>query len=114
MPGAQTDKGKAAPTEASPDSGKQTAVPNPPGVGAAPALEGSVASNGTIDFVTDPPGARIFVFGRQAPKVTPAHSKFPPGDYPIELRMEGYKTYQATVHIDAGGAQTVKKVLEPQ
>jgi hypothetical protein len=75
---------------------------------------GIANGKGLIDFVTVPPGASIFIEGRRANLATPAHSQFPPGDYSVELRMEGYKPVQQIVHVDAGQVQRVRAVLDPQ
>jgi hypothetical protein len=72
------------------------------------------ASKGVIDFVTTPPGARIYIRGRAAQIATPAHAAFAPGDYPIELRQPGYKPVQKTVHVEPGKLVKLEVSLEPQ
>jgi len=72
------------------------------------------ANKGVIDFVTTPPGARIFIRGRAAQIATPAHAAFAPGDYPIELRQPGYKPVQKTVHVEPGKLVKLEVALEPQ
>lgn len=76
--------------------------------------KGIPAGKGVIDFVSNPPGARIFIQGRAAAIATPAHAPFPPGDYRIEFREPGYKPKHMTVHVDAGQRTPVDVTLDPQ
>lgn len=82
--------------------------PNANGASAVP------NGKGLVDFVTVPPGASIFIEGRRANVATPAHNLFPPGDYSIQLRREGYKPVQRVVHVEAGQVAKVEAVLTPQ
>jgi hypothetical protein len=75
---------------------------------------GSRAEKGVIDFVTNPPGAKIFIEGKAAKAATPAHAQFEPGDYEIELREPGFKPVTQTVHVEAGKTSRVNVVLDPQ
>jgi hypothetical protein len=76
--------------------------------------KGIPAGKGVIDFVSNPPGARIFIQGRAAAIATPAHAPLPPGDYRIEFREPGYKPKQTTAHVDAGQRTLVLLTLDPQ
>lgn len=71
-------------------------------------------AKGVIDFVSSPPGARIFIHGRAAQIATPAHDAFAPGDYSIELREQGYKPVKQVVHVEPGKISKVEALLEPQ
>jgi eukaryotic-like serine/threonine-protein kinase len=75
---------------------------------------GSFRAKGVIDFVSSPPGARIFIHGRAAQIATPAHDGFAPGDYSIELREQGYKPFKQIVHVEPGKLSKVEALLEPQ
>ncbi|MFL6439439.1 MAG: protein kinase domain-containing protein [Terriglobales bacterium] len=69
---------------------------------------------GIVDFVTTPPGAKIFIRGRAAAIATPAHAAFAPGSYHIELREPGYKPVQQTVVVEPGQISKVEVTLDPQ
>ena len=69
---------------------------------------------GMIDFVSNPPGAKIFIQGRPMPFATPAHRQIPEGDYRIEFREAGYKPVQQNVHVEAGKNVKVVVTLDPQ
>jgi hypothetical protein len=69
---------------------------------------------GMIDFVTDPPGAKIFIQGRATQIATPAHAPLPPGDYRIEFREAGYRPVRRMVHVDAGQIAKVTVTLDPK
>jgi serine/threonine-protein kinase len=74
---------------------------------------GGFRAKGVIDFVSSPPGARIFIHGRAAQIATPAHDAFAPGDYAIELREQGYKPVKQIVHVEPGKISKVEALLEP-
>ncbi|HEX6495984.1 MAG TPA: PEGA domain-containing protein, partial [Acidobacteriaceae bacterium] len=67
-----------------------------------------------VDFVTTPPGARIYIRGRASQIATPAHASLLPGEYPIELREEGYKTARRKVRVEPGQTIKLEVTLEPQ
>jgi serine/threonine protein kinase len=69
---------------------------------------------GIVDFITTPPGAKIFIRGRAAAIATPAHAAFAPGSYRIELREPGYKPVQQTVVVEPGQISKVEVTLDPQ
>lgn len=69
---------------------------------------------GMIDFVTTPPGAKIYIQGRAMAFATPAHVPIPEGDYRIEFREPGYKPVQQNVHVEAGKNSRVVVTLDPQ
>ena len=75
---------------------------------------GGFRAKGVIDFVSSPPGARIFIHGRAAQIATPAHDAFAPGDYSIELREQGYKPVKQIVHVEPGKISKIEALLEPQ
>ena len=75
---------------------------------------GMRGDKGMIDFVSNPPGARIFIQGRPMAFATPAHVPIPEGDYRIEFREDGYKPVAKNVHVEAGKGITVIVTLEPQ
>lgn len=75
---------------------------------------GMRGDKGMIDFVSNPPGARIFIQGRPMAFATPAHVPIPEGDYRIEFREDGYKPVQQNVHVEAGKGIRVAVTLEPQ
>jgi len=67
-----------------------------------------------IDFVTTPPGAKIFIQGRPMAFATPAHVPIPEGDYRVEFREPGYKPVQQNVHVEAGKNVRVSATLDPR
>src|SRR4051812_44523099 len=69
---------------------------------------------GIVDFVSTPPGAKIYIRGRAAAIATPAHAAFTPGSYHIELREPGYKPVQQTVVVEPGQISKVEVTLDPQ
>ncbi|MBV9074051.1 MAG: serine/threonine protein kinase [Acidobacteria bacterium] len=69
---------------------------------------------GMIDFVTTPPGAKIFIQGRPMAFATPAHVPIPEGDYRVEFREPGYKPVQQNVHVEAGKNVRVSATLDPR
>jgi hypothetical protein len=75
---------------------------------------GMRGDKGMIDFVTTPPGAKIFIQGRPMAFATPAHVPIPEGDYRIEFREPGYKPVQQNVHIEAGKRVKVQATLDPK
>lgn len=75
---------------------------------------GSRGDKGMIDFVTTPPGAKIYIQGRAMAFATPAHVPIPEGDYQIEFREPGYKPVQQNVHVEAGKNSRVVVTLDPQ
>ncbi|HVH88309.1 MAG TPA: serine/threonine-protein kinase [Terriglobales bacterium] len=78
-------------------------------------FNGGFRSNkGIVDFVTTPPGARIFIRGRPSPIATPAHAALLPGEYAIELHEQGYKTARRTVQVEPGQTIKLEVTLEPQ
>jgi hypothetical protein len=77
-------------------------------------LGGIRGGKGMIDFVSNPPGARIFIQGRPMAFATPAHVPIPEGDYRIEFRETGYKPIEENVHVEAGKGIRVAVTLEPQ
>ena len=78
-------------------------------------LAGGFRTNkGIVDFVTTPPGARIYIRGRASQIATPAHASLAPGEYPIELREQGYKTARRTVRVEPGQTIKLEVTLEPQ
>ncbi|HWC20511.1 MAG TPA: protein kinase [Terriglobales bacterium] len=78
-------------------------------------LAGGFRTNkGIVDFVTTPPGARIYIRGRASQIATPAHASLLPGEYPIELREQGYKTARRTVRVEPGQTIKLEVTLEPQ
>jgi serine/threonine protein kinase len=49
---------------------------------------------------TDPPGAKIWIAGKQLPQTTPIDTEHMTGEYQVEITKEGYETIKDTIHID--------------
>lgn len=88
-----------------------TLKPVPRAAPAAPA--GAAASTASIEFVTRPPGSRVFVDG-QPIGVTPLKLlEVAPGAKAIRFELAGHRTWTATVTVAAGEARRVAASLEP-
>lgn len=54
---------------------------------------------GTLECITDPPGAAITLNGRPRAEKTPARIALSPGTYKLELLKEGFPKYEGTVEV---------------
>lgn len=75
-------------------------------------LRGPVAETGEVGIVTTPPGAQVLVDGRPqaAEVVTPTTLELAPGQYMIEVRIEGLEPVRREVQVAPGG--NVQLVLD--
>jgi len=69
---------------------------------------------GVVHIRTFPDGADIQVGDRMAPRRTPVRWEVSPGAYQITLRMNGYRTVNRTVRVEAGKVSNVDAILEKQ
>jgi hypothetical protein len=64
-----------------------------------------------VDFVSNPPGARIFIDGDKV-GTTPLTTQVLPGEHVIKLELGGYKTTENTWTVPVRGALKVDQTLE--
>lgn len=107
-------------TPAAPPTGQTattpTGQPSTPAVQPAattPSTAAAAQEPATVDFVTDPPGADIFIDGNFAGN-TRSSLQVTPGQHTIELRLSGYRSYKRSMMVDEGSHPTVSKTLEKQ
>ncbi|MFH1810385.1 MAG: serine/threonine-protein kinase [Pseudomonadota bacterium] len=69
---------------------------------------------GRLDVVSTPPGARIFVKGRDTEKVTPAviENVTIGADITVELKLEDYSPHKSTVALETDQTQRIEAKLE--
>jgi hypothetical protein len=63
---------------------------------------------GTLLIKSDPSDAQIFVNGQQQAKRTPTILTLPAGKYRIELRKQGFRTYEEEVEVRDQGMRTIE------
>jgi hypothetical protein len=68
---------------------------------------------GIIAIFSEPSGATITINGRAVPKATPFRVPVPPGDYQITLMLDGYRTVQRQITVQAGKPTRVQVKLVP-
>lgn len=82
--------------------------------GPAPPLAPRPApTSGSLEFVTRPVGARVFVDGQPIGSAPLKLLEVPPGTKLIRLELAGHKTWTASITIAAGEARRVAASLEP-
>lgn len=69
--------------------------------------------NGTVDVVSNPPGAKIFINGTDSGHTTPRSFAGPPQTLYITLKLAGYQDYTAQVGIIAGQTIPFNVTLVP-
>jgi len=77
-----------------------------------PNIEQHVVETGTIYLATMPPGASVRLNDRPRPGTTPiALDELMPGNYRVEVSMEGYKPWTANLAVMAGAATVQRRIL---
>ncbi len=103
----------AAPPVASPPPAAATPPPSAPVSQLAP--QTSVISGGpelsTVVVISNPNGAEITVDGKYLGN-TPSTLRLAPGDHTISVGKAGFKTWQRTMTVTAGGVATIDVTLE--
>jgi hypothetical protein len=69
------------------------------------------ADQGTIKIVSTVPEAEVFLDGAAVGKV-PQERRISVGPHPVVVRLNGYKQFEQTVHVDAGKTITVSAELK--
>lgn len=70
--------------------------------------------SGSLEIVTDPPGARIWIDGADSGRVTPFNlTGMKVGDHACSLLMDGYLPENLTVNVPVEGSARVTKQLRP-
>ena len=110
----------AAPVSRADRRAPATRAPAAPPAGNSATLEPSLANcqSGTttsacVAFVSDPPGADIFVDGKFVGN-TPSTLTLAPGSHEIRMESAGRKTWTRTVETSAGGRITLRGTLDAQ
>ncbi len=92
-----------------------TLVPAPapaPPVAAEPAAPPpAAAGKPTIDVISDPPGAEVFVAGESKGRTPVRITDLDPGSYDLEIRKPGYNTYRKTTKLEAESDYTMRVTL---
>lgn len=65
-------------------------------------LFGNKVSGVRLAVRTNPPGATILINGQSVPKATPVDFGLNPGNYVMDVSLQGYKTIHKTVTVEAG------------
>ena len=65
-----------------------------------------------VQVSTTPKGATIYVDGNQMSKKTPNKISLPPGDYQVELKLEGYNPVTRRVTVEKDTPLTINEALE--
>jgi hypothetical protein len=70
------------------------------------------ADAGVIRVTSTVPDAVVFVDGAQIGHA-PQDKRVTPGDHPVLVTLDGYKKFEAKIHVDAGQTQNVSADLKP-
>jgi serine/threonine protein kinase len=65
-----------------------------------------------VQVSTTPKGATIYVDGNQMGKKTPSKISLPPGDYQVELKLDGYNPLTRTITVQKDTPLTINEALE--
>lgn len=69
----------------------------------------AVPRNANVAISSDPPGAQIFLDGRQSSQVTPAKlTDLPPGRHLIGLKLDGYAEAKEALHVPGDALVSIK------
>lgn len=69
----------------------------------------AVPRNANVAISSDPPGAQIFLDGRQSSQVTPAKlTDLPPGRHLIGLKLDGYADAKEALHVPGDALVSIK------
>ncbi|HVP42732.1 MAG TPA: PEGA domain-containing protein [Terriglobales bacterium] len=66
---------------------------------------------GMVEVRTNPKGAAVTVNGQAVPKPAPVTFLLNPGNYEIEVRMDGYRTAKRVISLEKGGQVKVEELL---
>jgi hypothetical protein len=73
---------------------------------------GSSKEMASVQFKTNPKGARLMLNGWSAPKTTPLELKLPPGGYNVSIRADGFKPFSKEIVVEAGQNVVLQEALE--
>ena len=77
-----------------------------------PEAKEGYSKTGLMYLATDPAGARIYVDGTLNKNTTPSVVRdLLPGEYPVELKLEGYRSWSQTVPVETEKATVLDSVL---
>lgn len=77
-----------------------------------PGHEQGIVKTGLIYAATVPPGAEVKLSGQRLDKGTPnLILDLTPGDYQVELSLEGYRSWSQNLPVEAGKATVLDKIL---
>jgi hypothetical protein len=75
----------------------------------------SVDKPGSLTIIADPPGAMVYVNGAFAGKIPISgvlqFQRYQPGNYSLELRLGGYRTYSENYIVYPGAETTIHAIL---
>jgi len=83
----------------------------PPPPPAPPTLR-ELPATGTLQFLSDPRGAEVFVDGDYRAASPTAELALPAGSYKVVLKKRGYKTWEQTVMVTPGLSTPIMANLE--
>jgi hypothetical protein len=64
--------------------------------------DGEVVQNGLVFVASQPDGAEIYLSGKRLDDTTGARLQIPEGDYALEVRRSGYKSWHRNVTVEGG------------
>ena len=68
---------------------------------------------GSVDVISDPPGARIYLGDKLLKNITPFNIKnVPAGNNTITVKKDGYTDYSTTIYVRSGNTETINASLE--
>lgn len=73
----------------------------------------SKVSGTKVTVRTSPPGATVFINGQSVTKNTPVDFALNPGNYVMELHLNGYQTVQKTISVETGKPLAFDEPLHP-
>jgi hypothetical protein len=73
---------------------------------------GSSKEMASVQFKTNPKGARLMLNGWPAPKTTPLELRLPPGGYIVSIRADGFKPFSRKIVVEAGQKVIMQEALE--
>ncbi|MFT5124919.1 MAG: hypothetical protein ACI97B_003558 [Verrucomicrobiales bacterium] len=75
----------------------------------------SLASDsGKVTFNSTPPGASVFLDGRNVGNTPVTQDRIAKGTHEVELRMDGFADYKESLTIQSGTVETMSAVLDPK
>ncbi len=103
--------GARAATEAPAAPAAPQTVASPPAPVAQPATPAEAPEPSTVVVKSNPDGAEITVDGKYTGS-TPSTLRLAPGDHTISVEKSGFKAWQRTMTVSAGGIVTIDATLE--